>query len=268
MKRKGIHQPTIEDAIEISGIETLHPGGFALTKRTAEIAGLKQGMCVLDVSSGRGTQAIFYAENYGVQVTGLDISLKMIESASNSARLAGMTGRVSFRQGDSQALPFDDDTFDVVINECAVGIPDDSEQVLNEMVRVVKPGGTIVIHESIWKKKMTENEKEELAERYGTTPLEFEQWNEMLRKSGVVNIIAEYEEWSQPEKFWKVRKDRDVKHHSKLLTIPERLITLKRIVQKHGMKGVFKVMENEKIFFKAVLDGKIGYSLYKGVKGS
>ncbi len=127
MKRKGIHQPTIEDAIEISGIETLHPGGFALTKRTAEIAELKQGMRVLDVSSGRGTQAIFYAENYGVQVTGLDISVKMIESASNSARLAGMTGCVSFRQGDSQALPFGDDTFDVVINECAVGIPDDSE---------------------------------------------------------------------------------------------------------------------------------------------
>ncbi|MNO42728.1 hypothetical protein D3C76_329250 [compost metagenome] len=62
MKRKGIHKPTIEDAIEISGIETLHPGGFDLTGRTAEVAELEPGMRVLDVSSGRGTQAIFYAE--------------------------------------------------------------------------------------------------------------------------------------------------------------------------------------------------------------
>ena len=58
MKRKGIHKPTIEDAIEISGIEILHPGGFELTKRTAELCELKEGMKVLDVSSGRGTQEI------------------------------------------------------------------------------------------------------------------------------------------------------------------------------------------------------------------
>ena len=49
MKRKGIHKPTIEDIIELSGIETLHPGGFALTKRVAELANLKPGMNILDV---------------------------------------------------------------------------------------------------------------------------------------------------------------------------------------------------------------------------
>ncbi|MFD2413581.1 hypothetical protein [Paenibacillus rhizoplanae] len=38
------------------------------------------------------------------------------------------------------------------MNECAVGIPDDSQQVLNEMVRVVKLGGRVVIHESILKR--------------------------------------------------------------------------------------------------------------------
>lgn len=268
MKRKGIHKPTIEDAVEISGIETLHPGGFDLTKRTAEIAGLKQGMHVLDVSSGRGTQAIFYAEKYGVQVTGIDISEKMIKSANENAKLSGMEKSVSFRQGDSQALPFDDNTFDVVINECAVGIPDDSQKVLNEMVRVVKPGGAVVIHESIWMKKISEIEKDELSERYGTTPLERDEWNKMLMKAGVVNILAEHEEWSKPEKFWKVRKDRDVSHYSKILTLPERLITLKRIMQQHGIKGILKAMENEKIFFKAILNGKIGYCLYKGVKDS
>jgi len=44
MKRVGIHKPTVEDAIEISGIEILHPGGFELTQRTAEICNLKYGM--------------------------------------------------------------------------------------------------------------------------------------------------------------------------------------------------------------------------------
>jgi len=49
MKRKGIHRPTIEDIIELSGIEALHPGGMALTKRTAELAALKPGLKILDV---------------------------------------------------------------------------------------------------------------------------------------------------------------------------------------------------------------------------
>ena len=73
MKRQGIHKPTVEDAIEISGIEILHPGGYELTKRTAELCELKKGMSVLDVSSGRGTQAIYYAQTFDVNVTGLDI---------------------------------------------------------------------------------------------------------------------------------------------------------------------------------------------------
>ncbi|MNE32421.1 Demethylrebeccamycin-D-glucose O-methyltransferase [compost metagenome] len=100
----------------------------------------------------------------------------MIKSATDSAQRSGNTDRVSFRLGDSQALPFSDNSFDAVINECAVGIPDDSQQVLNEKVRVVKSGGTVVIHESIWKKRISDMEKEELSERYGTTPLEPEEW--------------------------------------------------------------------------------------------
>lgn len=40
MIRRGLYRPTLEDAVEISGIETLHPGGFALTRRTAEVVGI------------------------------------------------------------------------------------------------------------------------------------------------------------------------------------------------------------------------------------
>ncbi len=130
MKRKGTHKPTIEDLVELSPIETLHPGGFDLTRRTAELCGLKHGMKVLDVSSGRGTQAIYYAEEFGADVTGIDISDEMVRTATESAAAKGVRN-VRFEKGDSQELPFEDNTFDAVINECAVGIPDDSQKVLN-----------------------------------------------------------------------------------------------------------------------------------------
>ena len=80
-------------------------------------------MNVLDVSSGRGTQSIYYAKTYGVNVTGLDISQEMIDTATQRALEQGIEKQVTFIQGDSQNLPFDDCSFDVVINECAVGYP-------------------------------------------------------------------------------------------------------------------------------------------------
>jgi SAM-dependent methyltransferase len=266
MKRMGLYRPTIEDAIEISGIETLHPGGFALTKRTAELAGLKQGVTLLDVSSGRGTQSIYYAKEFEAKVTGLDISEDMVKTATQNAKRENIENKVQFRIGDSQDLPFEDNTFDVVINECAVGIPDDSQKVLNEMVRVVRPEGKILIHESTWRQKLSDEEKIEFAERYGTTPLELAEWISMLEKAGVRNITYEFEQWSKPEMFWKIRRDRDVNHWFFTMTIPEKLKTMKRIFLRYGMKGIFTVLKNERVFYRTVLQGKLGYGLFKGGK--
>ncbi|MFX1348197.1 MAG: class I SAM-dependent methyltransferase [Promethearchaeota archaeon] len=266
MKRKGIYKPTIEDVIEISGIETLHPGGMALTRRTAELANLKPGIKVLDVSSGRGIQSIFYAKEFGVEVTGLDISNEMIQSAKENAKKEGVENSTSFKLGDSQSLPFENNSYDVVINECAVGIPDDSQKVLDEMVRVAKPNGVIVIHESTWRKNLPDEEKDEISERYGTTPLELEQWIQMLQKAGVKEIVTEFDEWSKPEMFWKIRKDREVEHYSKVLTHTELATTIKKITLEYGEDGVKRALENQKKFWEVVLNGTLGYCLFKGIK--
>ncbi|NTU57429.1 MAG: methyltransferase domain-containing protein [Chlorobiaceae bacterium] len=266
MKRKALYRPTVEDAIEIGGIETLHPGGFALTRRTAELGQLTEGLRVLDVSSGRGTQSIYYAGEFGVDVVGVDISADMVKTAASNAEKAGLDHKVQFRIGDSQSLPFEDNSFDVVINECAVGIPDDSQKVLNEMVRVAKPGGRILIHESTWRKKLSNDEKGEFSERYGTTPLELAEWLSMLETAGVKSIVYEFEQWSKPEMFWKIRKDRDVKHWFFTMSISEKLTTMGRIFSKYGFAGVTTVMKNERVFYQAVLAGKLGYALFKGEK--
>lgn len=266
MKRIGIYKPTIEDIIELSGIEALHPGGMALTRRTAELTNLKPGIKVLDVSSGRGTQSIFYAKEFGVEVTGLDISNEMIQSAKEYAKREGVDNLTSFKLGDSQSLPFEDNSFDVVINECAVGIPDDSQKVLDEMVRVAKHNGVIVIHESTWRKKLSEEEKDEISERYGTTPLEYEEWIQMLQKAGVREIITEFDEWSKPKMFWKIRKDREVEHYTKVLSNSELATTIKKITQEYGEDGVKKALENQKKFWEVVLNGTLGYCLFKGFK--
>ncbi|MTI61774.1 MAG: hypothetical protein FH762_17630 [Firmicutes bacterium] len=101
---------------------------------------------------------------------------------------------------------------------------------------------------------------------YGTTPLEYEEWLDLLHKAGVKNIVSELEEWSNPEMFWEIRKERKVKDYTKVLSPVEQLITMKRLISEYGFKGVLKTFENRKKFYNAVIDGKLGYCLYKGKK--
>lgn len=266
MKRKGIHRPTIEEAIELSAVETLHPGGLALTRRTAELAGIRPGLSVLDVSCGRGTQSVVYAREFGADVVGLDLSQAMLKTAKARASEAGLGPSVRFVQGDSQDLPFPDGSFDVVVNECAVGIPDDSQKVLNEMLRVARPGGRVLMHESTWRLPLPTAAKEDFAERYGTTPLEVEEWVTMLERAGAKRISVEEQPWSRPEMFWKIRADRNVRHWRRVLTPREKLRTLVRILVTFGLGGVITALHNEGIFYREVRSGSLGYALFAGEK--
>ena len=51
------------------------------------------------------------------------------------------------------------------------------------------------------------------------------------------------------------------------MTLSEKLRTVYRIFKLYGVKGVYKAFENEKIFYKTILNGELGYALFKGVKG-
>lgn len=268
VSRQGLHRPTVEDGVELSGIEILHPGGVQLTRRSAEVAGLRPGMKILDVSSGRGTNAILYHQEFGVEVVGIDISPGMVEAARNRASIAGVSDHVHFHLGDSQQLPFADNHFDAVVNECAVGIPQYPARVLMEMARVLKPGGGAVIHESTWMQPLSVSRKAEIAERYGTTPLTHEEWLWLMEHAGLEDLQFELEPWSRPESFYKVRKDRDVQDFQSLLSNGERFRMLRRILTHFGLRGLWNAHRNEREFIKTVTRGELGYGLYWGVKVS
>jgi hypothetical protein len=88
----------------------------------------------------------------------------------------------------------------------------------------------------------------------------------MLKKAGASNIISEFEQWSKPEMFWKIRKDRIVKNHKSVMSIAEKIRTAYRLDKRYGLKGVTKAFENENYFYKCILNGELGYALYKGEK--
>jgi demethylmenaquinone methyltransferase/2-methoxy-6-polyprenyl-1,4-benzoquinol methylase len=77
---------------------------------------------------------------------GLDASGSLLAEAVESARRGGVGDRASFRQGDVGALPFEADTFDWAWSVDCVGfIPGDPVEMVGELIRVVRPGGTVAL---------------------------------------------------------------------------------------------------------------------------
>ncbi|GAA0374980.1 class I SAM-dependent methyltransferase [Microbispora corallina] len=107
-------------------------------------AGLPAGAAVLEVAPGPGYLAVEMAR-LGFAVTALDLSRTFLEIAAAEARRAGV--RIDLRHGDAADLPLGDRTFDLIVCQAAFknfGRPVDA---LNEMHRVLRPGGTAVIQD-------------------------------------------------------------------------------------------------------------------------
>jgi arsenite methyltransferase len=125
--------------------DDLHPGGDALSRRLANLAGVGPGSQVLDVASGRGRTARLLASEFGAEVTGVELSAQSVEASQEEADSAGLRGRARFVQGDAAALPAPSRAFDVVICECAICLFSDKERAVAEIRRVLRPGGTVAI---------------------------------------------------------------------------------------------------------------------------
>ncbi|APD07361.1 demethylmenaquinone methyltransferase [Flavobacteriaceae bacterium UJ101] len=102
---------------------------------------------VLDIATGTGDLAIMIAENTKAQITGLDLSAGMLEVGRKKVTEKELQNRIEMIQGDSENLPFEDDTFDAITVSFGVRNFENLEKGLTEINRVLKPGGTFIILE-------------------------------------------------------------------------------------------------------------------------
>jgi SAM-dependent methyltransferase len=120
--------PAVADKIATAG-ETL-----------VERAGVEPGMDVLDVACGAGNATI-PAARLAARVTGLDFAPRLLSVARE--RAADAMVEVELVEGDAQALPFEDDSFDRVISVFGHMFAPDHARTAQEMLRVCRPGGRI-----------------------------------------------------------------------------------------------------------------------------
>lgn len=139
-----------------------HPARFQAVAH-AVIARVPQGGHVLDLAPGPGRLAIEIAKESSCQLTGLDISHSFVRIARRNAERAGVS--IDFQHGDAAHMPFGAASFDYIVCTAAFKNFSDPMGVLDEMHRVLRPGGRASIHD-IWKEataKDIDNEVRPLA---------------------------------------------------------------------------------------------------------
>jgi SAM-dependent methyltransferase len=133
--------------------------------RLIKHAKIAAGQRVLDVACGTGVVAIT-AARAGARVSGLDLTPQLLERARENARLA--TVEIDLREGDAEELPFNDGLFDVVVSQFGHMFAPRPDVALNEMLRVLKPGGTIAF--STWPPELFIGRAFALISRYAPPP--------------------------------------------------------------------------------------------------
>lgn len=125
--------------------QSFHPGGPRLTRQLASATLVGPDTEVLDIACGNGNSARIVAADFGALVTGCDFSDINLHRATVASLSAGLEARTSFVRGRAEQLPFDVHAFDVALCECSLCLFEDLNGALEEIFRVLKPGGRIGI---------------------------------------------------------------------------------------------------------------------------
>jgi SAM-dependent methyltransferase len=133
--------------------------------RLVKFAGIHPGQRVLDVACGTGVVAVT-AARLGAKVTGLDLTPELLERARYNSKIAEV--EVDWREGDVESLPFDKDSFDVVVSQFGHIFAPRPDLAIAEMLRVLKPAGTIAFN--TWPPELMIGRMFALASRYAGPP--------------------------------------------------------------------------------------------------
>ena len=111
-----------------------------LGPQLVDACGIESGMSVLDVAAGTGNASIPAAER-GAKVTASDLTPELLDAGRAKAESQGV--ELEWAEADAENLPFEDESYDVVMSSIGAMFAPHHQEVADELVRVCRPGGTI-----------------------------------------------------------------------------------------------------------------------------
>lgn len=173
------------------GKTKLRPGGIDATNWLLDQAPFTKDSKVLEVACNMGTTMIMVAERFGCQVTGIDLDEKALAQARENIAAHHLEDKLTVQQANAFALPFADNSFDIVINEAMLTmlIGENKDKALKEYARVLKPGGVLLTQDVCLKTDDPATQKELLAGlsrviNVHVEPLTLHGWKERIEKYG------------------------------------------------------------------------------------
>ena len=134
---------------DLAPIDEFHVEGLEATQALAEQMRLQPGMRLLDVGSGIGGPARYFAAAHGCKVTGIDLTDEFVQVAKRLTQLVKLHDRVEFRQASALELPFENGIFDrASMIHVGMNIADKAG-VYREVRRVMKAEGIFVVFDIV-----------------------------------------------------------------------------------------------------------------------
>ena len=144
---------------ELAALPALSTERFAGVGNPIAIGAIEPGATVLDHACGAGMDLLLAARRVGAKgrAIGVDMTPGMVECTRQAAKQAGMSDWVDVHQGFYEELPVDDASVDIVISNGVLNLAPDKHVVLNEMFRVLRPGGKIYLADVVVQRELTED---------------------------------------------------------------------------------------------------------------
>ncbi len=117
-------------------------------KKVVKLVGENNPKQILDIATGTGDLALMMASLQPDRIVGLDISKGMLEVGKKKIAEANLSDKITMMVGDSENMPFEDNTFDAITVSFGVRNFENLNKGLKEILRVLKPNGKFVILET------------------------------------------------------------------------------------------------------------------------
>lgn len=139
----GADAPVTVDTLSV--LDHFHGRGIVATRELVELLKPQPGEHILDIGSGIGGPARWFAAKCGVRVTGVDLTPEFCIAAKALNHATGLADKIAIKNGSALALPVDDNSFDRAYSQNVIMNIEDKRQFYREAFRALKPGGVLAL---------------------------------------------------------------------------------------------------------------------------
>lgn len=237
-----------DDAVRALLGDVWHPGGLGLTRRLASLLKIGESDLVLDAACGVGSSSILLSQESGCATVGIDLLPQNVKEA------VGRTGvshtRAAFMAAEAHHIPLASSSLNVALLECVLSAMDDKARAVEELGRVLKPGGRLGITDIVVEGELPQELSSPALQSFCIGgALSQEEYVELVERSGFRVLLSEREAASDILAF--------------LEEIRRKLFVAKLLVGVRKLKIDERDLDNAKALLssakEAVADGRLGY---------